>query len=300
MLSRRELGLLRAIYLHGTVTAAADAVHMSQPAASAVLQGMETRLGFALFSRDRRRLRLTTQGRALMPEVLQAMAAMDAVDRLAGDIRKGGTARLSVGAVAIVSAVLLPAALASVRRGFPDLALAVRAGTALEVMEMVADHRVDLGVVITGSQPVGERLRLTRIAPLGLHAVFHPSHPLATASELPGLPALSAQGLVVLAPALPAGLATQAALATAGLQDQPVIEVFQSFTACEFAGEGLGVAIVESLGARYAQSRGLVARPLPLRPDLQLALVHAADRALEGGALALQRALELNAPREFG
>jgi DNA-binding transcriptional LysR family regulator len=291
MLSRRELALLRAMYLQPTVTAAAASVHMSQPAASALLRDLETRLGFALFSREQRRLQLTSQGRSLIPEVLHALSAMDAVDRLAGDIRQGATARLSVGAVAITSTMLLPQALVSVRQAHPHVVLTVRSGTALEVIDMVVDHRVDLGLVITGSATVGERVARERLAPLGLHAVFHPAHPLARQPTAPTLEAVAALGPIVLSAALPAGLATQRAMEAAGLPYHPMMEVTQSYTACEFAAQQLGVAIVETLGARYAQRQGLLARHLLTLEDSELALVYPKDRPLEGAALCLRAAL---------
>lgn len=291
MMSRRELALLRAMYLHPTVTAAAASVHMSQPAASALLRGLETRLGFALFSRDQRRLQLTSQGRALVPEVLNALSAMDTVDRLAGDIRKGATARLNVGAVAVAATMLLPQALVSVRRVHPQVALTVRAGTALEIMDMAADHRIDLGLVITTSATASESIARERLAQLRLHAVFHPGHAQARGDGALTLEELAALDLIVLSPALPAGLATQQAMAAAGLPWRPLMEVSQSFTACEFAAQQLGVAIVETLGARYAQRQGLVARPLRTREDAELALVLPRDKPLEGAALSLRNAL---------
>ncbi|KQP04414.1 LysR family transcriptional regulator [Pseudorhodoferax sp. Leaf265] len=291
MLSRRELALLRAMYLQPTVTAAAASVHMSQPAASALLRDLETRLGFALFSREQRRLQLTTQGRSLIPEVLHALSAMDAVDRLASDIRKGTTMRLTVGAVAIASTMLLPQALVSVRQAHPQVALTVRAGTALEIVDMVVDHRVDLGLVITSAAAVGKRAVKERLAPLSLHAVFHPAHPLARRKAPPTLAAVAALGPIVLSSALPAGLATERAIAAAGLAYHPQMEVTQSYTACEFAAQQLGVAIVETLGARYAQRRGLVARHLLTLEDSELALVSPKDRPLEGAAACLRLAL---------
>ena len=147
MLSRRELRLLRAMHTLGTVTAAASSINMTQPAASAMLRDLEIRLGVALFSREKRRLRMTPQGRTLMPEVLNALAALESADRLAQDIRHGTLARLVIGAVAIAASSLLPAALALVRQQHPSVAVTVRAGTALEIIDMAVEHRVDLGII---------------------------------------------------------------------------------------------------------------------------------------------------------
>ncbi|MFZ4285345.1 LysR family transcriptional regulator [Variovorax sp. HJSM1_2] len=289
MLSRRELSLLRAMYQQGTVTAAAASIHMTQPAASALLRDMETRLGFALFSRDQRRLQLTSQGRSMIPEVLNALSGMEAVDRLASDIRKGATARLTVGAVAVASSMLLPQALVSVRKAYPAITFAVRAGSALEILEMAVDHRIDLGIVI-GSSATNERVFKEQLAAVSLFAVFHPAHPRAKVKQVT-LDEVTQLGLIALSPALPAGLATQQAIVQSGLEYRPLMEVSQSFTACELAGQQLGVAIVESLGAHYAQRMGLVAKPLLTMKDSELAIVAPKDRPLEGASLCLRDAL---------
>lgn len=291
MLSRRELSLLRAMYLHSTVTEASATVHMSQPAASALLRGLETRLGFALFSRQNRRLQLTSQGRSLIPEVLNALTAMDVVDRLAVDIRQGAATRLNVGAVAVASSMLLPQALVRVREAFPQVAVTVRAGTALEIMDMTVDHRVDLGIVVSGVTAIGERVVKERLAKLSLYAIFPSDHPRVRKTEPVTLRELSQFGLVVLSVALPAGLATKQAMEAEGVDYHPVMEVAQSFTACEFAGSGLGVAIVETLGARYAQRRGLVARYVSTLTNSELAMVYPKDKPLEGASQSLRDAI---------
>ncbi|KRC73231.1 HTH-type transcriptional regulator GltC [compost metagenome] len=289
MLNRRELLLLRAMYRHDTVTAAAEAINMTQPAASALLRDMETRLGFALFSRENRRLHLTSQGRSLIPEVLNALAGIEAVDRLAVDIRQGALARLDVGAVAIAASSLLPAAMAAMRQAHPSVAVTVRAGTALEIIEMAVDHRIDLGIII-GSPSDIDRVSSLRLAPLSLHAVMRKDHPWARLPVLT-LAEVAEAGPIVLAPALPAGRATRQALDTRGLPYRPIIEVAQSSAACALAAEGLGVAIVESLGAHYAERQGLASRHLLALEDPVLAVVWSRDRAMSAPAQLLQAGL---------
>ncbi len=289
MLNRRELLLLRAMYRQDTVTAAAASINMTQPAASALLRDMETRLGFALFSRENRRLHLTSQGRALIPEVLNALAGVEAVDKMAQDIRQGAMARLAVGAVAIAASSLLPPALARMRQQHPSVAVTVRAGTALEIIEMAVDHRIDLGVIV-GSPADIERVSSLRLAPLSLYAVLRADHPWANAPALT-LQAVAEAGPIVLAPALPAGRATLQALEARGLPYRPIVEVAQSSAACALVAEGLGIAIVESLGAHYAQRQGLIAHHLLALQDPILAVVWPRDRAMSAPAQHVQTAM---------
>lgn len=292
MMNRRELALLRAMYQHETVTAAAESVHMSQPAASALLRDLEARLGLTLFNRDNRRLRLTNQGRALIPEVLHALSAMDAVDRLALDLRRGALTRLTVGAVAVASTVILPQAVQRVLGLHPQLSLTVRSGGAIEIVDMAMKHEIDLGIVITESSAHSERIAHKQLANLCLYGVFHPTHPRSQNARALSLKEAAALPLVTLSQALPAGRETLRAFAQAKLQYRPLIEVSQSTTACEMVASGVGVAVVESIGAIYASKLGLVTRPLHAPQEFTLSLVWPQDKPLTGPAQSLADALE--------
>ncbi|QEI07163.1 LysR family transcriptional regulator [Pigmentiphaga aceris] len=283
MLSRRELKLLRAMHTLGTVTAAAASIDMTQPAASAMLKDLEIRLGVALFSREKRRLRMTAQGRTLMPEVLNALAALESADRLANDMRHGTVARLVIGAVAIAASSLLPAALARVRAAHPSVAVTVRAGTALEIIDMAVEHRVDLGIII-GKVADNHRVTSLTLAPLSLYAVMREDHPWAGRVGL-SLTDMADQTIIVLADALPAGSATRAAFDAQGVPYRTMVEVMQSSAACALAAEGLGVAIVESLGAHYATRVGLVAHKLVALENSALTLVWAPGHVLSAPAI---------------
>lgn len=277
------------MYQCGTVTAAANAIHMTQPAASALLRTMETRLGFALFSRQNRRLQLTSQGRALVPDVLNALAGMEAVDKLAGDIRQGSMSRLVIGAVAIAASSILPPALAAVHRKYPDIVVTVRAGTAIDIVEMAVDQRIDLGIIV-GTLGEKDRVASHELAPMSLYAVMSPAHPWASKRRL-NLKQVAHAGPIVLATTLPAGRVTRQVMEAAQLPYQPIMEVGQSSAACALAAQGLGIAIVETLGARYAQRQGLVARHLLAVPEIGLGLVWSNDRILSQPAEALRASL---------
>jgi DNA-binding transcriptional LysR family regulator len=206
----------------------------------------------------------------LLPEVLNALAGLDSVDRLARDIRHGSTTRLAVGAVAIVASSIMPPALQKLQSMHPAIAITVRAGTALEISDMAVDQRVDIGIII--GTPSEERVGVQLLSRLGLHCVMRPDHPLARKARIT-LADVARQRFIVLGTALPAGRATARELAAAGIDRTPAVEVMQSSAACALADAGAGAAIVESLGALYAKRQGLVTRRLMPVEDLALHLV---------------------------
>ena len=146
----RQLEMLRAVMESGSVTEAAERLRVSQPAVSKTVQLAEAELGFPLFLRERGRLLPTTEARTLLPEIIRATAAMkEAVQRLAEDLQ--GLAHRPPSRFAAAPALgnsLVAEAIARFRAERPGVRVILEMLLNHEVVEAVADHRVDLGVVL--------------------------------------------------------------------------------------------------------------------------------------------------------
>ena len=134
----REMMLVWEVHRTGSVTAAADRVAMTQPSASAMLRALEERLGFALFERTKRRLSFTAKGRVLLPEIANALAAIDSVNRLTDRLRADAPDRVVIGSVATVAATLLPMGVEHLHQRLPGARISVRTAMSLEIERMVA------------------------------------------------------------------------------------------------------------------------------------------------------------------
>lgn len=264
------MALLSALSRTGSVTAAAASVGMSQPAASAMLKQLETRLGFDLFTRARRRLSLTVNGRALLPEIENALGALDSVERLADGMRLGKARRLVIGAVPAVGASILPEAMQQLRDEQPELSVVVRAGTAVDVINMAAEQRIDLGVILGPAS--NEYVGVRHLANLKLCCAMPRGHRLAC-SEGISIETLAGEKYIGHSRHLPVGALTAQHLEAAGFEFAPAVEITQFSAACAFAESGAGVAVVDGLSAIYAQRRGLAVPPLLIDGELSLNLV---------------------------
>ena len=93
----RQLEVFRAIMRSGTVTGAAKALNVSQPALSQIVLHTEDELGFRLFERVKGRLVPTPEADELFPEADRLFDDLDNLRRLALDLRHGkvGTVRLA-------------------------------------------------------------------------------------------------------------------------------------------------------------------------------------------------------------
>ncbi|SDV47369.1 LysR family transcriptional regulator [Chitinasiproducens palmae] len=143
----RQLRAVLAIADTGSVTKAAEQLHVVQPAISRQLRIIEGELGTALFVRASNGMALTEEGRAF---VNHARKALSELDQAVTDIRpaKGVVSGLvSVGMLPSVSDHIAGMLLAEVQRLYPLVRLRLSCGYAGELQEWVQDGTVDLAVL---------------------------------------------------------------------------------------------------------------------------------------------------------
>lgn len=146
-ISPRQLEVFVQIALHGSVRAAAERLHLTQPAASMALAEMERQLDAPVFARERGRLRLNARGRELLP------LAQELLERYAEFGRRGtgGTAALAgelrVGASNTVGNYLVGELLGDFVRAHPQVAVRLRVANTDAITAAMLDHSLDVGCV---------------------------------------------------------------------------------------------------------------------------------------------------------
>ena len=287
-MNRRDIRLLWEVATSGSVTRAAERLHVSQPAASAAIRQIEEQLGFTLFTRDKRRLELTPKGRALLPEISNALAAMSSLDRLADELRTDTAQRIAIACTAS-STTVLPRAIRFLHEQMPKARIVVRTGLSVDIASMVAEQRVDFGIVVGDLVPQG--CGVADIGSLGLYAIMLPDTDLAAQERIP-LQAFGARSYITLDRKLQIGSLTARKFEEAGLTFSPAVEVMQFNAACAFAEAGYGIAILDALSIPLAHKLGLAARPVDLPDRIPLRLLWPKTTALVKYADALRESLE--------
>lgn len=265
MLSVRELDVFRRIMELGTITAAAEALHISQPAVSRILQHAEQRLGFALFLRRNKRLLATAEAQALFPETVAAFAALDTVQTCALDLKTGQGGVLRIAAIAAFANALLPVAIQRFRKPRPNVVISLQAMSALQVATSVAHHQADLGFIIDSMSMPGISVGALCSSVFG--CVMPRRHRLAAKASVTAAD-LEHESLVCLSRNLPLGNLAMRAFADADVPLRTVIEVSQSTIACALVRAGAGLALLDGLSLMGAPGDDLVLRPL--RPTIHV------------------------------
>lgn len=250
--------VFRRVMDSGSVTAAAEALHISQPAVSRILRQAEEQLGFALFLRRHKRMIATAEAQALLPDVVSAFAAFEAAQQRAVDLQTGRAGVLKIAAIAAFANALLPAAIKRFRASRADSVVTLQAMTALQVATQVANHQADVGFIIDSMSVPG--VSVSDLGATEFGCVMPREHRLASKRRLS--PAdLEAETLICLGRHQPLGVLAMRAFADADVPLRIAIEVSQSTVACALVRAGAGLALLDRLGLMGAPGNDLVMRP---------------------------------------
>ncbi|WP_058283233.1 LysR family transcriptional regulator [Ruegeria denitrificans] len=180
-ISLRKYEYVCAIGRHGSLSAAAQYLNVSQPALSNALTRVEAQLGYPLFARRRgAAMALTPQGRSFIEE---AEALLASAARLENAAETGaGKARLRLGCFVDLAPFLLSRALHQLRVQMPDVAITYRVDSFEGLISGLIDGRIDLALTYGLSMDAGfTQQTLFTSTP---HALMSPDHPLATQNDV--------------------------------------------------------------------------------------------------------------------
>jgi DNA-binding transcriptional LysR family regulator len=141
----QQLHAFKAVYELGTVTAAGDRLHLTQPAVSKLISALEHRIGFKIFERIRGRLIPTDQGKAFYFEVSKAFTALDTLEESARDIRTQYWGSLNIAAFPLLAHSYLPKLLGQYLKNIPELKVSLKANRSEEVLRRTEVQSCDVG-----------------------------------------------------------------------------------------------------------------------------------------------------------
>ncbi|HEY8607869.1 MAG TPA: LysR family transcriptional regulator [Noviherbaspirillum sp.] len=97
MLERAHLAIVREVDRRGSLTAAADALHLTQSALSHAIRKLEDALGTAVWKREGRRLRLTQAGQHLLGVANRVLPQLEHAEQVLGQYAQGQRGTLRIG-----------------------------------------------------------------------------------------------------------------------------------------------------------------------------------------------------------
>lgn len=158
----QQLAYLREVDRHGSITRAAEALHVSQPALSQALAELERRLGTALFERAGRGRRLTADGREVLAFAQGVLAQADELRARLLATREGEAGALRVGMIDAASLYLLPDIVRRYRDQHPGVRLTLAVAASETLLARLRSFELDLAVVVAGDDAGLDTTQLQR------------------------------------------------------------------------------------------------------------------------------------------
>jgi DNA-binding transcriptional LysR family regulator len=178
----RQMEVFRAIMLTGSITGAAELLHISQSAVSKMLSHTQQRTGLKLFQLSKGRLVPTSAAKQLYDEVEHLWRSVEKVHALSKELADPSRGNLYVAASPSLGMTVVPLSVADTTRKAPDLRVKVILPLPNQLIDVVADKVVDIG--ISTFEVVHPSIEVHARYSCPLVCIMSAAHPLAALTEI--------------------------------------------------------------------------------------------------------------------
>lgn len=174
-----QLRYALAVRNHATMSAAAEACHVSQPSLSQGLKKLEDNIGVTLFERSSSGATPTPAGEAILDEAQRVMAAMQQLEETAAAASHSLFERdMRLGVIQTLGPYLLPRILPPIERRYPDFGLEVTEGLTEDLLEALENHELD-AVLLALPWSISDEIAVTECFDEQLFVGLAPDDPIA-------------------------------------------------------------------------------------------------------------------------
>ncbi len=270
----------RAVILNGSISAAANVMHISQPAVSRLIRDLEAEIGFALFERRHGRVFANEDALELYEEVHYAYIGMRRIAEAADQIRRRESGVLRVASMPAVGLSIMPEVIARFRARHPKIFISLEVVRSVTAIQFLTALRSDIGFLEASygapSLERGPRFDLETVC------ILPRDHRL-LANEVLTPEDLENEAFVSLGADSQTRTKIDAVFEAAGVSRQALTEAPLSSVICSLVRQGCGLSIVDPLSAAEFKGQGLDTRPF--RPAIGFSFRALATSRLVGTKL---------------
>jgi len=275
----RHIEAFKAVMENGTVSRAAEVMHISQPAVSKLLQSFERATGFKVFDRQQGRLTPTAEGLMLYGDVQRVFSGAAEIRRAAEEIRALRRGVLTVGSMPALSNGFVQRIASAFLEDRPAVELEIRVAQRVRLVDWIANGRLDIAFCnATHEHPEIETELLSRQSAVCL---LPPRHPL-TRKRTVSAQDLRDQPCVAWSEGTLTRTRMDALFARLGIEPRIRFTASTAPAICAFVAHDLGFALSHPLYIGLAESEIAVRA---FKPELELDLLMAFPRRTSRPAL---------------
>lgn len=285
-LTLRQFRVFEAVARHLSFSRAAEELHLSQPAVSMQVRGIEVILGLPLTEQLGKKIFLTQAGQEVLHASQAITARLDDLRANLAQLQGIDSGRLNLAVTSTVNAVATDI-LVRFRGRHPGVSIHLGVSNRAEVLDLLAANRIDLAIM--GQVPEHLGLEAIRFMDNPLVVIAPLDHPLARKKTV-SIDALAAESFVV----REAGSGTRAAMerffAARGLEIRSSMEMNsnEAIKQAVQAGLGLGILSLQTLEMERALKRLAVLDVEGFPIMRHWYVVHRADKRLSPTAQAFK------------
>lgn len=258
----RQVEAFKAVIENGTVSRAAEILHISQPAMSKLIAHFEFESGLKLFDRHKGRLAPTQNGKRLYNEIDRIFAGLRQVENAMAVIRREEQGRLSIGVLPALAGSFIQRATTSFLRDHANVYCSIHSRSSWEIVDWVVDRKFDVGLVDEGfSNPY---VTLEPLMQQPLVCVMPLDHPLTSKTSIAPRD-LDRVPFVSFPSDSHIGHRIETLFETHGVKPQIVLDGNFVLSVCEFVAAGVGVSLVHPVLVSEFRHRLAVRR---FKPDV--------------------------------
>ena len=243
----QQLKYVREIARRGlSVSAAANALHASQPGVSNQVQQLEDELGLQIFVRHGKRLTdLTPVGRSVVEMADRVLMDVENIRQLAADSKNDQIGTLSIGTTHTQARYALPKAIKAFSEQYPEVHLNMVQGTPTEIAEMAATGKIDIAIATEGLDQF-DSLAILPCYDWNRSIVVPPKHPLLLEKKV-SLEAIAQYPILTYVMGFTGRAQQDSAFIEQGLKPKVIFTATDADVIKTYVEVGLGVGIIASM-----------------------------------------------------
>lgn len=279
MMRVRQIEVFHAVYVNGSISAAARALQVSQPSVSKMLRHAEDQLGFQLFALVRGRLVPTDEGHALFRDADEVFERLRSLQQTAKNMRTHGGGHIRLAVVPSLGLSVAPRAIARFRQRHPGVTFDVQTLHHDDLFRSLYERECD--VAIAYNPPPHPRMICIPLGQAELAVLFQREALHAPEPRFP-LSRLNDSDVIGLASSGPIGDLLDSELKRQNVVIREVVSAQTFYVAAALARYGAGVTIVDEFTARASVTQDTDFRPLEPAARFNIGCVYLEDRPISG------------------
>src|SRR5271154_5133101 len=161
------------------VSRAALKLHVSQPGISRQIQDLEDEIGFQLFERSAKSLKLTDAGKVFLAEAKSVLQRADDAVRKAKAVAENAVGELHVGYAPSLTVQILPPMLRAFQGEFPRVRVSLHDLSSEEMLEQLGTRKLQVALTVRPPAKMLRGLSFVELARYAMVVAVAPNHPLA-------------------------------------------------------------------------------------------------------------------------